>query len=1160
MTTATQVRQREIRVFISSTFRDMQQEREELVKRIFPQLRRLCESRGVTWGEVDLRWGVPDEQKAEGKVLPICLEEIHRCRPYFIGLLGERYGWVPDEVPPALLAKEPWLGELRGHSVTELEILHGVLNNPQMAEHAVFYFRDPAYVQSVAEKHRADFSSANPEDAEKLRKLKERIRKSGFPVRENYAHPQALGELVLGDLTSVINRLFPEGSQPDPLDREAAEQEAFARSRAVVEVSAERSVGVYIGRQAYFDRLDAHAASDGPPLVILGESGSGKSALLANWALRYGVAHSAELLIMHFIGATPASTDWAAMVRRILGEFNRRFDLKIEIPDKPDALRMAFANALYMAATKGRVILILDALNQLEDHDQAPDLVWLPPVLPAEVRLIVSTLPGRALDDLKKRGWPTLQVEPLNPEERQKLIIDYLAQYAHALSPARVERIAEAPQSANPLYLRALLEELRLWGEHETLPSRIEHYLSATTVRALYQKILERYEQDYQRDRPGLVRDAMTLLWAARRGLSEAELMDLLGGNGQPLPRAYWSPLYLAAEQSLVSRSGLIGFFHDYLREAVREAYLPTAGHQQSAHRTLAVYFGGQPPGPRQLDELPWQWQEAAEWRSLAELLAQPDFFGALWDKNEFEVKAYWARIESESPLRTDQVYAATIAQPARDPHRAWQIGRLLGETGKPEAALRVRTALVEHYRARGDRARLSAALGAQGVTLKDRGNLDGAMALHKEAERLCRELGDKQGLAQALGNQANILEIRGDLDGAMALYKQVERLCRELGDKAALLGSVINQANILRDLDGAMALYKEAARLCRELGDKAALAATLCGQALILKARGDPDGAMALLKEAEQLCRELGNKEGLATTLGNQGLILYARGDPDGAMALHKEAERLDRELGNKEGLATTLGNQAVILKDRRDLDGAMTLLKGAERLCRELGNKARLASTLGNQASTLKTGGNLDGAMALYKEQERLCRELGNKAGLANTLSNEAMILDDRADLDGAMALYKEVGRLFRELGNKEGLATTLGNQAAILKTRGELGDAMALYKEAERLDRELGNKDGLRAILGGQATTLYARGDLDGALALYKEQERLCLELGNLRALCISFADQAALLDIMPGRRRDALQLADEALAIATRHGYRQLVPRIQAIRESIPAGAE
>jgi len=49
---------RVVRVFISSTFRDMFEEREILVKRIFPQLRKLCEERFVIWDEVDLRWGV----------------------------------------------------------------------------------------------------------------------------------------------------------------------------------------------------------------------------------------------------------------------------------------------------------------------------------------------------------------------------------------------------------------------------------------------------------------------------------------------------------------------------------------------------------------------------------------------------------------------------------------------------------------------------------------------------------------------------------------------------------------------------------------------------------------------------------------------------------------------------------------------------------------------------------------------------------------------------------------------------------------------------------------------------------------------------------------------------------------------------------------------
>ena len=58
---------RQVRVFISSTFQDMHAEREELVKFTFPELRRRCRERRVEFVDVDLRWGNPDEQKAEGR-------------------------------------------------------------------------------------------------------------------------------------------------------------------------------------------------------------------------------------------------------------------------------------------------------------------------------------------------------------------------------------------------------------------------------------------------------------------------------------------------------------------------------------------------------------------------------------------------------------------------------------------------------------------------------------------------------------------------------------------------------------------------------------------------------------------------------------------------------------------------------------------------------------------------------------------------------------------------------------------------------------------------------------------------------------------------------------------------------------------------------------
>jgi hypothetical protein len=93
-------------------------------------------------------------------------------------LLGQRYGSIPRSIPPDLVEREPWLKEhLDGKkSVTELEILHGVLNNPAMADRAFFFFRDPAYVNSFPPEKRPDFLSQDDESNAKLRDLKDRTR------------------------------------------------------------------------------------------------------------------------------------------------------------------------------------------------------------------------------------------------------------------------------------------------------------------------------------------------------------------------------------------------------------------------------------------------------------------------------------------------------------------------------------------------------------------------------------------------------------------------------------------------------------------------------------------------------------------------------------------------------------------------------------------------------------------------------------------------------------------------------------------------------------------------------------------------------------------------------------------------------------------------
>ena len=213
---------RVIRVFLSSTFRDMVEERNELMAQVWPALRKLCRERAVEFVEVDLRWGVTEEQAQRQETLRHCLAEIKRCRPYFLGLLGERYGWTPgpEAFTPALLAEEDWLQTaVAQHSITELEILHGVLNDPAMAGRAFFYFRDPHYAAAKGGNYQAE----DAVQAARQQALKEKVKAvcaaQGIPLREHYADPHALAARVLADLTPAIEAQFPRAQVPDAWPR-----------------------------------------------------------------------------------------------------------------------------------------------------------------------------------------------------------------------------------------------------------------------------------------------------------------------------------------------------------------------------------------------------------------------------------------------------------------------------------------------------------------------------------------------------------------------------------------------------------------------------------------------------------------------------------------------------------------------------------------------------------------------------------------------------------------------------------------------------------------------------------------------------------------------------------------------------------------------------
>ena len=227
-----QVKPRVIKVFISSTFRDMNDERDYLNKYVFPRVHHYCSERRIEFYPIDLRWGIQENDSKSGLVISSCLEQIDSSRPFFIGILGSRYGWIPSEqdiihMRTSVEKHKSWLlskiGELA--SITEIEIDYGALSNNTLA-HACFMLRDEALAV-------VDDFKENTDSIEylKLIELKQKIKSQNrYPVY-TYSSLEHFGERIYSELMKMISIEFPE-SATDSQDAQIAGHEYVLSRRS----------------------------------------------------------------------------------------------------------------------------------------------------------------------------------------------------------------------------------------------------------------------------------------------------------------------------------------------------------------------------------------------------------------------------------------------------------------------------------------------------------------------------------------------------------------------------------------------------------------------------------------------------------------------------------------------------------------------------------------------------------------------------------------------------------------------------------------------------------------------------------------------------------------------------------------------------------------
>ncbi len=667
---------RSLRIFISSTFRDMKKERERLINVVFPRVRAFARERDVDVTEVDLRWGITEEQAQRGETLRICLEEIYKCKEspvFFIGLLGNRYGWIPDnlsrEIEESLRSDTRFKalierhGLERGKSVTELEILYGVLENPEEGHRAFFYIRGDELSADILKG--LGIEDNEPEESKSKQKaLIDRVRKLKEPKArvKDYKDINVFTNQIEKDLKETIEEIFPLAEKVTEVEKRRSKHEAYARDRK----------RFYIRDEEFFKEVKGLLGDEKTDCVVIeGGSGRGKSAFIANLADDIRGKDSGSFVIEHYIGGGgEESADYVMIMQRVIGEIRERLGQEGEEGEGEELFSLGkerrrtdkegvakeFIEAIGDISRQGyRTYILIDALNQIEP-DEGKGLWWLPVYLPKGVKVVLTTIgEGRILEAIgRSERWKVIEMPLLDDKKKGQLTEDYLGFYGKSLTDEQLDKVKGCEHTSNPLFLKSFLEEIRVFGEYEGLDNKIEELLGVEDIDDLFEKVMKRSEEKYGE----FVSDFYKLIYVSRDGLREHELLELLSRvRGREVSRLELSTLMLGIEMHLINKGGNISFSHPYFRKAVKDRYFGDKKEEERYRGELIGYYGEKLEAYRKGEgadiekvarELPYQYYCLGKEKDLFNTYSDIEILRELVEKDEGSFVRYFSLLRQK--------------------------------------------------------------------------------------------------------------------------------------------------------------------------------------------------------------------------------------------------------------------------------------------------------------------------------------------------------------------------------------------------------------------------------------------------------------------------------------------------------------------------------
>eukprot|EP00163_Fabomonas_tropica_P016099 TRINITY_DN29033_c0_g1_i1.p1 TRINITY_DN29033_c0_g1~~TRINITY_DN29033_c0_g1_i1.p1 ORF type:complete len:1420 (-),score=169.11 TRINITY_DN29033_c0_g1_i1:175-4434(-) len=519
-----------LRIAVCGALPDVELELQVFEDEALPQLRVEAERRGRALINVDLLSYV-DERFAMADYLETYLTDISRA-DILVVLRGEAPS-APITISDAVRAKFPELEGIETASLEELQLRVATKPPESITDHrpqVLFFIRGTEFndhgsvgapTPGLVPASQLDRSS--PEE-QRYQELIDTLRSHGrYRFIDSY-DPRTFGQQVAGEITALLLSAYPGELMATPADLAGYQSFVHAHRNTFIEPPA-----------GILDTLSNHASDpDGNILFLSGDSGSGKTSTLVQWAEQHAESHPDALVVRHYASGFVAGTNAGAFALGVIQRIQEHFGITHKA--LPLTVRQALDELdvwLALASECGRVVLVIDDYDLLAASN--PKL--LPSIPPLGVSVICSVRPDTALvtnaakDNIQTR---VTTLDPWTGPDKERLFEAWHRHFNLSFTPKMRKRILGCQYTSKPGMMVAVLHDLSDRGE--ATDAILRTYTNNATVEAAWDHILKEIEVRVGSHQE-IVGQLFTLLTSTRIGLSREEISQQLRCPGAVLSR-----------------------------------------------------------------------------------------------------------------------------------------------------------------------------------------------------------------------------------------------------------------------------------------------------------------------------------------------------------------------------------------------------------------------------------------------------------------------------------------------------------------------------------------------------------------------------------------------------------------------------------------------